>query len=90
MAFAMDISVGDPWQPIRPSIDGFNDRRRGSFNNKIKCRVWGTINSVYFWDRGGGHPSSCAPLKSKSIPDWLKGIWLSTFIQFGNDNGAHG
>ncbi|GMF49423.1 unnamed protein product [Phytophthora fragariaefolia] len=62
----------------------------GSFNNKTKCRVRGKINSVYFWDGGGGHPSSCEPLKSKSIPDWLKGVWLPTFIQSGNDNGAHG
>ncbi|GMF39977.1 unnamed protein product [Phytophthora fragariaefolia] len=35
----------------------------GSFNNKTKYRVWGKINSVYFWDGGGGHPSSCEALK---------------------------
>ncbi|GMF43337.1 unnamed protein product [Phytophthora fragariaefolia] len=62
---------------------------RGSFNNKTKCRVRGKINSVYFWDGDGGHPSSCEPLKSKSMPDWLKGVWLPTFIQSGNDNRAH-
>ncbi|GMF52963.1 unnamed protein product [Phytophthora fragariaefolia] len=62
---------------------------RGSFNNKTKCRVRGKINSVYFWDGGDGHPASCEPLKSKSMPDCLKGVWLPTFIQSGNDNGAH-
>ncbi|GMF36910.1 unnamed protein product [Phytophthora fragariaefolia] len=71
--------------------DDFMERLRGggSFNNKTKCRVPGKINSVYFWDGGGGHPSSCEPLKSKSMPDWLKGVWPPTFIQSGNDNGAH-
>ncbi|GMF29692.1 unnamed protein product [Phytophthora fragariaefolia] len=74
---------------VRGTVTSVHCSCRRKLNNKTKCRVWGKVNSVYVWDGGGGHPSSCESLKCRSIPDWLKWVWLPTFIQFGNDNGAH-
>ncbi|GMF47368.1 unnamed protein product [Phytophthora fragariaefolia] len=44
---------------------------------------------LFIYGSGAGLPTSCEPLKSKSIPDWLKWVWLPTFTQSDNDNRAH-